>query len=109
MCLHLSLLCYENFTAESVSKEVIVRTVTLPLQESIFNFSFLIAAYFCRAHPRTFYEPYCSKRSVAPVTRAITLLPVDPVLQDSPVAHPRHASVGHGGAPSDHLPPATIP
>ena len=46
---------------------------------------------------------------VASVRGAVALLPVDPVLQDAPVAHARHAGVGHGGATPDHHAPPTVP
>ena len=46
---------------------------------------------------------------VAAVLAAVTLLPVDSVLQDAPVTDARHSRVRHRGAPSEHLPPPPVP
>ena len=50
-----------------------------------------------------------SDRSIALVLAAVALLPVDPVLQHAPVAHPGDPGVTHTGAPSEHLPPPPVP
>ena len=48
-------------------------------------------------------------RRVAGVLGAGTLLPVDTVLVDAPVADSCHTCVRHGGAPADHLSPPAVP